>query len=142
MEWPEDFIMFAATMENQIGVDVASMSFTQPAPVFELAGVQEPDNAVSGGENTPLEPMTLTAYGISSTLKGTMTYTQMKTLLDRIYAQKDVTKLDSLDVSYDNTSGLLLGDLTLSKYFITGRDIPEHSPVIPYASIGNDHLMG
>jgi hypothetical protein len=53
-----------------------------------------------------------------------------------------VTKLNRLDLSYDSATGYINGVFVLDKYYITGRDIPAHQAVIPYADFGKSVLIG
>jgi hypothetical protein len=139
VEQPEDFIMFATAMENEIGVGVTTLAFADPEPIAEIAGVKESE---ADDEKVPAEPLLLTAFGISSDMTGTMNYAQMKKALEFIYNQKDATTLDSLNVSFDSSTGLLLGNFTINKYFITGRDNVNHQAEIPFGDVGNSLLMG
>lgn len=136
-ETPEDFIMLAVDMENTLGVDISALSFTQPEPVFNLTGVTE-----TADYTVPAETMTLKAFKLSSTLDGTMDYVQMKAALDFLSAQRDMTKLDSLNMNFDSSTGLILGSFIVDKYYITGRDIPEHRAAIPFVELGKDILIG
>jgi hypothetical protein len=136
-ETPEDFIMFATDMEGTLGVDISAISFSQPEPVYVITAVKD-----NGDYTVPTESMPLTSFRLSSTLDGTMTYSQMKQALDFILSQKDVTRLDSLNMNYDSSTGLILGSFVLDKYYITGRDIQEHQAVVPYTDLGKNVLIG
>jgi hypothetical protein len=131
--------MFATVMENEVGVAVTALSFTQPELITEIAGVRDSEDE---NENAPVLPVTLSAYWISSEMTGTMTYDQMKKSLEFIYKQMDATTLDSLNVSFDSSTGELLGNFTVNKYFITGRDNVNHILDIPFGDLGNSMLMG
>lgn len=138
-ETPEDFIMFAVALEDTLGTgaDVNTLSFKEPEPVYSIMAVKD-----SGDYTVPAEPMTLTGFKLSSTLDGTMSYPQMKTALDFINAQQDVTKLDSLNLNYDSATGLIFSSFVIDKYYITGRDIEEHQAVVPYTDFGKSVLIG
>ena len=136
-ETPEDFIMLAVDMENTLGTDISMLSFSQPEPVYDLTAVAE-----TADYTLPAETVTLTAFKLSSTLDGTMDYGQMKAALDFLGAQRDVTKLDSLNMNFDSSTGLILGSFAVDKYYITGRDIPEHQAAIPFVELGKDILIG
>lgn len=134
---PEDFIMFANGWEGNLGLIVNSMSFTEPVFVCSIAGVGDvKDN------KAPAQALPLSGYKISSTINTQMTYSQMKQALENIAAQKDVTSLESLNISYDATTGLILGSFIVDKYYITGRNIQEHQADVPYSSIGRSVLIG
>lgn len=134
---PEDFIMFATELEDTKKLDINALSFTQPALIYNILGVKDTEDYI-----VPAETTTLMSYKISSTMDGSMNYGQMKQALDFIYSQKDVTTLDSLSLNYDSSTGLILGNFVIDKYFITGRDIQEHQAVVPYTDFGKSTLIG
>jgi len=143
-EQPEDFLMLAVAMENEITpgtggapLTVNSLTFTEPALVYAIRGILDGETA-----EDPVVPLELKCYMLSSTLNATMKYDQMKKALDFIGRQKDVTKLNRLDLSYDSATGYINGVFVLDKYYITGRDIPAHQAVIPYTDFGKSVLMG
>lgn len=136
-ETPEDFIMFATDMETTLDVAISALSFSQAEPVYTVTAVKDTDDYT-----VPLETTTLTGFKLSSTIDGTMDYNQMKSALDFIYAQTDVTKLDSLTMNYDSSTGLIMSSFVLDKYFITGRDIQEHQAAVPYVELGKSVLIG
>ncbi len=137
VEMPEDFIMLATDLENNLGLDISTLSFTKSLPVFTITGVKDADDY-----NVPLKTATLTGYKISSTIGGQMSYSQMKLALDSICSQKTVTKLDSLSINFDSSTGYIMGNFAIDKYYITGRDIQEHQAVIPFTQLGKSVLMG
>lgn len=134
---PEDFIMFANGWEGNLGIIVNSMSFTDPVFICNIAGVEDPKDNKSSAR-----VLSMYGYKISSTINTQMTYGQMKQALENIAAQKDVTSLESLNISYDATTGLILGGFVVNKYYITGRNIQEHQVDVPYSSIGRNVLIG
>lgn len=137
IDTPEDFIMFATALEDTYDLDINGLSFTEPAPVYSIMGIKDTNDYT-----IPLEAMPLTGYKISSTIDGLMNYSQMKSALDFVYSQKDVTTLDSLNMNFDSSTGLILGSFVINKYYITGRDIQEHQAVVPYTDIGKSILIG
>lgn len=143
-EQPEDFLMLAVAMENEItpgagGAPFAvnSMTFAEPVLVCSINGIEDGETA-----DDPVAPRELKCYMLSSKLNATMKYDQMKQALDFIGRQKDVTKLNRLDLNYDSSTGYINGAFVLDKYYITGRDIPAHQAVIPYTDFGKSVLMG
>lgn len=136
-ERPEDFIVLATDMEKNIGLTVGGLSFTDPVVIYGIAGVTDAKNV-----GDPVKPLKLTSFMVSSTITASMKYAQMKQALDYISSLKDVTKLDSLDLTLDVTTGLITGGFVLDKYYITGRDIPDHQTGVNYTNIGKSTLMG
>jgi hypothetical protein len=137
VETPEDFIMFATDMENALGAKITMLSFNQPELFYGVTGVKDTDDYT-----VPAATAALTSYKLSSAMNGIMDYSQMKAALDYINAQRDVTKLNSLNMSFDSSTGLILCGFAIDKYYITGRDIQEHQAVIPSTELGKNALMG
>ena len=136
-ETPEDFIMMAKAMEDDIGVTISSLSFEEAGLISDITAVEDMEDYTA-----PVIPHTLSAYGITGSLDGTMSYSQMKEILSYIQKQDDATSLNAIDLSYDGTTGNIMGSLIINKYYILGRDIEEHKPNVPYTDIGKDVLIG
>ncbi len=134
---PEDFIMFATDLEETVKITISTLSFSEPELIYSMMGVKE-----TSDYTVPAEPLRLDGYKVSSVMDGSMNYEQMKTTLEFIYSQPDVTTLDSLNFNYDSSTGLILGSFAIDKYFITGRDIQEHQAVVPYTDFGKSVLVG
>ncbi len=134
---PEDFIMLATALEDDVDISISSLSFEEPFYIADINAIEDMTDY-----QAPVQTRQLTAYGLTATLEGAMTYGELKQALDYIGRQEDVTSLNSIELSYDNTTGLILGSMVVNKYFITGRDIEEHQPYVPYTDIGNDAPMG
>ncbi len=137
IETPEDFIMLATAMEDNIGVSILALSFEEPVLMMDIEAIDDAGDYVS-----PLTTRTLTGYNLTASLEGTMTYTEMKDALDYIYNQTDATSLNSVELNFDSTTGLLQSIFVIDKYYVTGRDLEEHQINVPYTDIGNDALMG
>lgn len=136
-EKPEDFILLANDMETKLGLSVDTISFTTPKPFYLLSGVKDGKTP-----KDPVTPLQLTCYNVSSTMGAKMKYSQMKQALDFIKEQKDVTRLQSLVLNYEATTGDITGTFVIDKFYITGRDLPDHNPSIPYNTLGKSTLMG
>ena len=128
--------MLATAVEDDIGVTISGLSFDEAVYIGDIAAIEDITDYTQ-----PIQTRTLTVYGLTAFLEGAMTYSEMKELLAYIYNQDDATSLISLDMSYDGSTGYLLSSMTIDKYYITGRDIEEHQPNVPYTDIGNDSLM-
>ncbi len=137
VETPEDFIMLATAMEDAVGVSISSLSFEEPIYISEILAAED-----AGDYTAPVTTRTLTGYGVTASMEGAMTYSEMKEVLAYIGSQVDATHLNAVEMSYDATTGLILGSLVIDKYYIEGRDIEEHQINVPYTDIGNDVLIG
>ena len=136
-ERPEDFIMLATDLEKNVGLTVTGMTFGESPAIYTINGVKDGKDS-----KAPVSPIPLTCFKTSATLSATMKYAQLKQTLDSISAQKDVTKLNVLTMTYDSSTGLIAGTFSLDKYYITGRGIPEHQATIPYTALGKNVLIG
>ena len=134
---PEDFIMLATGLEDSVGLSVTGLTFDEPAAVWAITGVADGKD-----DSVPAVPLQLMCYKTSSTITGSMNYEQIKQALDYISRQKDVTKLNSLNLTYDSSTGFITGEFLLDKYYITGRDVPDNETKIPYTELGKSILMG
>lgn len=137
VETPEDFIMLAINMENEIDRPVVTLSFTEPETVYSIKAVTDTSDYTLAPEL-----ITLTSKQLSSTITSSMDYNEMKLALDYIAAQQDMTKLDSLNISYDASTGLISSSFVISKYFITGRADVNHQANVPYTELGKGVLIG
>jgi hypothetical protein len=137
MERPEDFLMMTTAMEKDVGLSIGTQTFADPTAVYAFKGLSG-----GNGNKDPLKQIDLTCFMLSSTISGSMTYDQMKQALDYIDKQKDATRLNTLDMNYDSSTGLINGSFILDKYYITGRDMPEYQTDIPYSDFGKSVLIG
>jgi hypothetical protein len=136
-ERPEDFIMFATALENELGLYVSTISFSEPVPVYDISGVADTEDYT-----VPAEAKSISTYMVSSTIEATMSYGEMKNALDFIYSQKDVTTLESLSLDYNSTTGEIDGSFVVNKYYITGADDTYRETIIPHIEIGGSGLFG
>jgi hypothetical protein len=137
VETPEDFIMMATDMENELDISVSSLTFEDPAFVTDVKASEDMTDYTAA-----VNSRTLSAYALTSTIDAAMTYAELKKVLGYIGSQSDVTSLQTLDLSYDDLTGLILSTMTVSKYYVTGRDMEDHQPNVSYTDIGNDALIG
>ena len=78
----------------------------------------------------------------SITMNFQATYKEFKKLVDYIANYPDKTVIDSVSVSYDNTTGNLTGSLVLKRFALTGTGKVYEIPMIEDISIGTDNIFG
>ena len=137
VERPEDFIMLATALEDNVGLSVTGLTFEAPAAIWAATGVTDGKDV-----NAPVTQMPLVCYKTGSAISGEMNYEQVKQALDYISKQPGVMRLNSLNLTYDSSTGFIKGELSLEKYYITGLDIPEQETKIPAMDIGKNVLIG
>lgn len=73
-------------------------------------------------------------YQIPVRMTYTSTYTGLKQMFNYVTEQNDKNSIDSFSAAYDDTTGELAGEITVSRYFVKGIDkayAPEFIPSIP-----------
>jgi len=130
----EDLIMFVTELEDKVGINVSGFSVVSPALVSSFSLPEKTDSGVSSYQ--------LAAFQTGLSASCTMSYTQMKKLVDYIYASKDKTNIDDISLSYSSNSGALSASLTLSRYFIVSSDYVYNETNIPSVQKGADNPFG
>jgi len=131
----EDKIMFASDMEKNLGLSISAASFSEPVSLLDFNGIKTADDGTYA-------TLPLSAWSTGSSLSCAMTYAQFKNAVDYIYAQQDITALDSVAVSYDAGTGELFGTMSVTHYYITGADDAYHQTVVPSFPLGTDNIFG
>ena len=131
----EDLIMYATNMQTKLGLKLSSLDF-QP-----LTLLQEFDSLQDAG-NGKYVPLTRRAYSIGMIVSCDLGYKEMKSMINYIASSTGRTTLDSLDVSYNSTTGSLTSSVTLTKYFITSGSDPYVATQVPQISLGRNDLFG
>lgn len=132
----EDMVMLSVAMEKKVGIRVVSAAFPEPTKIADLpyaktdeAGALVPDAV-------------LTAMRADMSVSCTMTYAQMKALLSYLYGRPTRIGIDSMNLSYDTSTGNLTGSLVVNEYYLQGSDRPQTPLDIPGVSVGTDNLFG
>jgi hypothetical protein len=131
---PENMIMYADQLRNNFGIDIQELSFEDPVPCLEFKGFQE-----GGNKNDPLN---LTAYQRSMTVKCGVGYAELKKLIDFVYQTDHRTSVDTVNVSFDSKTGKLTGDVMLNQYFIAGTGNAYVPAQVPDVEKGREDLFG
>ena len=127
----EDLIMFAVELENTTGVEIDSVSFQPPVLLTEF------DAPNDEGVQTHYY-----AYSISMTMGTRFGYTPMKDALKKIQTASDRTVLDTLALSYDSSTGGLVGNMVTSKIFITDGSYVYVPTEVPAGLLGTPNPFG
>ncbi len=85
---------------------------------------------------------TMTGLQSVITMNFKSSYKGFKELMDFIASYPDKTVIDSVSVSYDNTTGNLTGSLVLKRFALTGTGKVYETPMIEDISIGTDNIFG
>ncbi len=130
----EDFLSYLLTMEARQGIQMESVSFNYP----EL--LQQFDMMVmKDGQDTAIPA---NAYRTSTVMTGTLTYPQVKNVINYLYSSEKQTGLESTTLTYDAQSGMLTGTFQLSKYFVNWEGAEYVPEPVPVVDIGLSDLFG
>lgn len=130
----EDMIMFVTALEDKVGISVSDFSVASPTLLTTFNLPKEADSGLSSYR--------LAAFQTGLSASCTMTYTQMKDLVNYIYASKDKTNIDDIALSYSADTGALSASLTLSRYFLVSPDYVYNETTIPSVSKGVSNPFG
>lgn len=110
------------------------------------AGTTSTDAATTVGTTTEaaaqsIEP-SVYLFGTTNSLNYTVSYDGWKDIIT--YIQNDTNKknVESLSVSYDSESGLLIGTMDLNVFTISGTDKTYEPPYVPNMTLGVDNIFG
>jgi hypothetical protein len=131
----EDEIMYAVELEEEAGVSISSAAFSEPEFIMALRSVKE-------NEDGSYEAATLSAYRSTMDIACTLSYPELKNMVDYINYTQNCTRLNSVSVSYDSESGELMGDMIIDKYYITGLDDEYRETYVPPMALGTDNIFG
>lgn len=130
----EDLIMYTTELEEKIGISADNISISSPEVVSKLSLPEK------SGDSYELVPMAVIKTGL--TVNCTMSYAQMKALLDYVNKSSGKASLADVTVNYDSSSGKLLGTVTINKYFIASANYSYSKTSIPAVALGTDDPFG
>jgi hypothetical protein len=130
---PEDMIMFAVAIEEDVGAVTSSLSFATPRLIGELDLKTDAESAAITH---------FAAYATDMTVSFKSSYRQLKETLDYIRSAPEKAVTESLSVSYDSSDGGLTGSLTLSKVYLDDGAGAYTPTKVPGGPVGTDNPFG
>lgn len=128
----EDYIMYAVMLEEEIGLDISTASFTDAWVISSFQSPAEDGTA----------PAEYTAYGVNMTVVCKMGYEEFKQAVNRINETADKTLLDNVSVSYDPETGELAGTMTISKIFLADGKYEYVPTPVEFGQLGTLNPFG
>ncbi|MEG2382894.1 MAG: hypothetical protein RSB39_04845 [Oscillospiraceae bacterium] len=130
----EDMVMYATELEKNVGLTIDSISFLPPERVLSFE-VPKETNGV-----TTLVPVAALKTGFSVTCG--LNYLQFKNLVKYIYNTPDSTTLESVGISFNAETGGLVGNVAVSKFFVSSGDYVYKPTEIPEVPMGAGNPFG
>ena len=81
-------------------------------------------------------------YDVNSVMSFTTEYHGLKTMLSEVIGSSNKKTISTLNVSYDESTGKVSGEMQMDSYFLYGLDKPYEPPVIPSVPHGTTNLFG
>lgn len=152
---PEDSIMMVKTLEDYTRTEVANIAFggeaeVAYAPVADTTATTDTtttDAATAATTNSPVSTEgTVYAdthmYEVPLSISISCTYDDFKGLVRYIYNQQERESIQGVSISYNETDGMLTGNMTMNTYYLLGTDKVYSEPAIPAMQMGVDTIFG
>ena len=161
---PEDSIMMVKTLEDYTRTEVANIAFGSEAevvytPAADAATTTADATAATDTTTTDAAATTTTAstspvstdgtayadthmYEVPLSISISCTYDDFKGLVRYIYNQQERESIQGVSISYNETDGMLTGNMTMNTYYLLGTDKVYSSPSIPDMQMGVDTIFG
>lgn len=81
-------------------------------------------------------------YDVNSVMSFTTEYHGLKTMLSEVIGSSNKKTISTMNVSYDESTGRVSGEMQMDSYFLYGLDKPYEPPVIPSVPHGTTNLFG
>jgi len=130
----EDLIMYSNELEQALGIEISSISVVPPELISQFNIPMEVDNGFK------LVPVAAMRTGLN--VECSMNYEQLKKLIDYIYSTKERTTLKDVSISFNSTSGGLIGSVSLEKYFVSSADYKYEKTEMPPVNMGTTDPFG
>ena len=152
---PEDSIMMVKTLEDYTRTEVANIAFGSEAevvytPAADAAAADAAADTTAAAATTAASPVSTdgTAYAdthmyeVPLSISISCTYDDFKGLVRYIYNQQERESIQGVSISYNETDGMLTGNMTMNTYYLLGTDKVYSSPYIPDMQMGVDTIFG
>ena len=153
---PEDSIMMVKTLEDYTRTEVANIAFGSEAEVVYTPAADaatttaDATAATAAAATTAASPVSTdgTAYAdthmyeVPLSISISCTYDDFKGLVRYIYNQQERESIQGVSISYNETDGMLAGNMTMNTYYLLGTDKVYSSPYIPDMQMGVDTIFG
>lgn len=158
---PEDSIMMVKTLEDYTRTEVANIAFGSEAEVVytpaadataatDTTATDAAADTTTAAATTAASPVSTdgTAYAdthmyeVPLSISISCTYDDFKGLVRYIYNQQERESIQGVSISYNETDGMLTGNMTMNTYYLLGTDKVYSSPYIPDMQMGVDTIFG
>ena len=139
---PEDSIMMVKTLEDYTRTEVANIAFGSEAEVVYTPAADAATTAASPVSTDGNAYADTHMYEVPLSISISCTYDDFKGLVRYIYNQQERESIQGVSISYNETDGMLTGNMTMNTYYLLGTDKVYSSPYIPDMQMGVDTIFG
>lgn len=125
----EKAIMMVVDVTDKSGMNVSSMTLSNPTPVFSSADTNE-----NGEPN-------VVVYGSKLSMAFQTGYTAYKNVVDYINNHPERMTIEDFNLAYNQENGLLSGSMNINLYGVTDENHEYVAPVIEDILIGNGNIF-
>lgn len=135
---PEKSIMLVKKMEDDIKVEIPTITFSDPSVItsVHMPKIKENENGTYD-----IEYFDVSVTKETITYSYTCDYYQLKDLNDFINYNREVMNLDSITASYDTERGLISGVIVQNLYAAVGGDKKYEEPDIRDIRLGEHNIF-
>lgn len=139
LKYPEDvltetYMMYADTMRNQLGISISGVTIGAPAQI----SVNDIMRHISSED----VEQTIASYRTTLSFAWEFSYPQLKSFIDYVHADRERTVIETLAISYNGSTGQLIGNTVINKYFIATPEYVYIPADIPIGATGTDNPFG
>ena len=139
---PEDSIMMVKTLEDYTRTEVANIAFGSEAEVVYTPAADAATTTASPVSTDGTAYADTHMYEVPLSISISCTYDDFKGLVRYIYNQQGRESIQGVSISYNETDGMLTGNMTMNTYYLLGTDKVYSSPYIPDMQMGVDTIFG
>ena len=139
---PEDSIMMVKTLEDYTRTEVANIAFGSEAEVVYTPAADAATTTADATAATDTAYADTHMYEVPLSISISCTYDDFKGLVRYIYNQQERESIQGVSISYNETDGMLTGNMTMNTYYLLGTDKVYSSPYIPDMQMGVDTIFG
>lgn len=102
-------------------------------------------SAAGSGTSSGSAKSTVTGYqlyDVSTVMAFKTEYHGLKSMLGEVIGSSQKKTISTLNVSFDDSTGKLTGEMLVDSYFLYGLDKPYEAPYIPAVPHGTNNLFG
>jgi tfp pilus assembly protein pilO len=131
---------------GEAGTDSSSGSSSDSSTTDSSnADSSQSSQTADGSTSTGSAKSTVTGYqlyDVSTVMAFKTEYHGLKAMLGEVIGSSQKKTISTLNVSFDDSTGKLTGEMLVDSYFLYGLDKPYEAPYIPAVPHGTNNLFG